>query len=67
MTIEGVSGPTKRVGKNNLEVRRDGFGTMSDEDVNSYRELRAERYHGYQYYELAKRVTALEEAADGPN
>lgn len=66
MTLPGISGPTKRVGKHGEEVRVDGWGTMTDEEVAEYKEVRFSRYVEYQYYELAKRVTALEALEEPP-
>lgn len=44
MTLRGVSGPTKRVGKYDFEVRTDGFGTMTDDEVFEYKSQRSDRY-----------------------
>ncbi len=61
MSIEGVKGPTKLVGKHDFEVRCDGFGTMTDIAVQNYKDLRGERYWKTLYENIKERITAIEE------
>ncbi len=60
MKIEGVSGPTKRVGKHNLEVRTDGFGTNTDKWVEDYKKHRPKRYLRGVLDNHAERIAAIE-------
>lgn len=60
MTLEGVEGPTKFVGKHNFEVRCDGFGTMSDILVAEYKAYRPNRYMGELVASLIERIEVLE-------
>lgn len=68
MTIEGVGEdvPTKRVGKNNFEVRADGFGTMTDFEVAEYKKARPRRYGQSEIWDaieiLQDRLDAIEGA-----
>lgn len=46
MAIEGVTAPTeiRKYGNTLFEVRVDGFGTMTDEQVSEYKRARPLRY-----------------------
>lgn len=60
MAIEGVEGPTKFVGKDNFEVRQDGFGRMTDKQVAEYKRYRPRRYAPDLIADLEQRVAKLE-------
>lgn len=64
MTLPGVEGPTKYVGKDNFEVRVDGFGRMTDEEVKIYKKNRPRRYGQSDLWDaielLQKRIDDLE-------
>jgi len=68
MTLTGVSGPTKFVGKDNFEVRSDGFGRMTDDEVSAYMAERVTRpeYLAMLVKDLDSRVRALETAEPEP-
>ncbi len=61
MAIDGVRGPTKRVGKHNLEVRTDGFGTNTDKWVEDYKKHRPKTYLKDVLDNYAERIAAIEE------